>query len=83
MKFQYLYRLLDFAAQALLDELDDRFRGFSVGLEESRGLLDTRDQERQEAGRLLEVLEWDLREGRRKLDAVRRDLSEPGANAEA
>ncbi len=83
LKFQYLYRLLDFAAQALLDELDDRFRGFSVGLEESRGLLDTRDQERQEAGRLLEVLEWDLREVRRKLDAVRRDLSEPGANAEA
>ncbi|MFH1888173.1 MAG: dynamin family protein [Pseudomonadota bacterium] len=78
LKFQYLYRLLDLGAQALMKDLDERFQGFTSGLEESRGLLDTKDQERKEAGQLLEGLEWDLREVRRKLDAVRRELAGPG-----
>jgi len=80
LKFQYLFPLLDMAAQDLVRQLEERFVAYTEGMDQSFSLLNAKDRDREEAARLLEGMEWDLREMRRKLDQVYRDLD---ASAEA
>jgi GTPase SAR1 family protein len=62
LKFQYLYKMLDRAAEKMEERLADRFQLYTEGMAETAGLLSGEESAKEKARRVLAEMEEEVRE---------------------
>ncbi|MFP4032918.1 MAG: dynamin family protein [Desulfococcaceae bacterium] len=74
LKYQYIFKLVDAASDALLELLVERFSAFEGDLTHLSGLADRRDAEREEMADALDALAGECEAVRKRLEEIRAEL---------